>query len=917
MNDRAFQSLNNSDKLYHYGTPHQGATPHSGRYPWGTGEFSYQRASDLRAFATEKRKEINPETGKKYTDTEIARAWGVSTTEYRKMLSIDKNKERAANIATAIKYRDNGLSISVIAEKMGQPESNVRSWLEPSALERATATRNVADYLKEQVGDKKYLDIGKGVSAQLGISETKLKNAVEMLKDEGYKVQTIKVEQATNPRQKTTIQVITKDDVPWAEVNSNREKIRSPMGVWFEDNGKTMRNIREPVSIDSSRISICYAEDGGKNKDGVIEIRPGVADLSLGQDHYAQVRIAVDGTHYLKGMAIYSDSIPEGYDIRFNTNKTSDVPKMDVLKKMKTDKVTGEIDEDNPFGATIRQFDYVGEDGQKHQSSINIVNSEEDWDRWSKTLSSQYLSKQFPSLAKQQLDLVYREKKDQYDEISKLSNPTIKKKLLEDLAEDCDSCAVHLKAAALPRQETKVILPLESIKDNEVYAPTYKNGEEVVLVRFPHGGTFESPRLIVNNNNKEGKAVLGDAKKAIGINSNVAEILSGADFDGDTVTVIPTINQKIKTSSRLKALENFDPKEQYKAYEGMPKVGEEDGFNTQRAMGQVSNLITDMTIKGASESEIARAVKHSMVVIDAEKHNLNWRQSEDDQQIKQLKERYQKEEGRSGYGASTIISRAKGRKDVPLRADRYDIDSSTGEKKFYISKDATWTDKEGKVHTRTERSTKMAEAKDAYELVSRDDAGSTTTIETIYADHANRLKSLANEIRKEYVSTPNGGLNREAAGQYKDEVDSLEAKLRIAELNAPNERLAQAAASKYVESVKKVRDLSDEDEKKLRSQTIEATRAKAGAVSRDKRSIQTTDEEWEAIVAGALSSEKTKKILTYMEPEEVLSRTIPRDSNGLSPVKEARARAMLNSGYSWADVAEAVGVSETILRKNI
>ena len=40
-------------------------------------------------------------------------------------------------------------------------------------------------------------------------------------------------------------------------------------------------------------------------------------------------------------------------------------------------------------------------------------------------------------------------------------------------------------------------------------------------------------------------------------------------------------------------------------------------------MGDVSNLITDMTIKGANNDELARAVRHSMVVIDSEKHNLD------------------------------------------------------------------------------------------------------------------------------------------------------------------------------------------------------------------------------------------------------------------------------------------------------
>ena len=42
-------------------------------------------------------------------------------------------------------------------------------------------------------------------------------------------------------------------------------------------------------------------------------------------------------------------------------------------------------------------------------------------------------------------------------------------------------------------------------------------------------------------------------------------------------------------------------------------------------MGEISNLITDMTLAGATEPELARAVKHSMVVIDAAKHELDYK----------------------------------------------------------------------------------------------------------------------------------------------------------------------------------------------------------------------------------------------------------------------------------------------------
>ena len=113
------------------------------------------------------------------------------------------------------------------------------------------------------------------------------------------------------------------------------------------DGGVTFNELKKPTSIDSKRISICYGDEGGLNKDGVIEIRRGVPDLDLGNSHYAQVRILVDGTHYLKGMAMYSDDIPDGVDIVFNTNKKSGTDKMNVLKPIKDDP-------ENPFGALIK-----------------------------------------------------------------------------------------------------------------------------------------------------------------------------------------------------------------------------------------------------------------------------------------------------------------------------------------------------------------------------------------------------------------------------------------------------------------------------------------------------------------------------------------------------------------------------------
>ena len=882
------------NELFHYGTPR-----HSGRYPYGSGDNPYQHASGFLARIDELRAE-----GK--TEAQIANEMGMSTTQLRARKSIANSERIAAEQAQALRLKDKGYNNTEIARIMGTTESTIRNRLNPALQERASRIQNTADILKDQVESKTYLDIGKGVEHQLGISETQLKTAVAMLEEQGYKKHYLKVEQATNPGNYTYVKVLTKDDVSYSDVYNNREKVTSPLGVYTEDGGRTWSNIQPPLNISSDRIAICYAEQGGTHKDGVIELRPGVKDLSLGQSSYAQVRIAVDGTHYLKGMAMYNDNLPPGIDIRFNTNKHEGTPMIgpkdnSVLKSIKSDP-------DNPFGSTVRQL--VDGNGKVY-SACNIVNDDSDWGKWSKNLASQMLSKQDPQLAKRQLDLAYREKKQEFDTICAYSNPAIKKRLLDSFASECDSDAVHLKAAALPRQQTHVILPLTTLKDNEVYAPNYKTGEEVVLIRYPHGGIFEIPRLTVNNNNQEGKKLLGNPKNAIGINSHVAERLSGADFDGDTVVVIPTKGQNIKTSAPLRGLQNFDPKEMYRAYPGMPEVSPKTGFHKQRQMGDVSNLITDMTIKGAPSEEIARAVRHSMVVIDAEKHNLNWRQSYDDNGIAALKEKYQ---GGKNKGAATLISQASGRKDVPMRKDyipERDIDPATGKINWRTTGEQ-YTNKKGKLVYRTEQSTKMYEVSDAHTL------SSGTRMERIYADHANRMKALANDARKEYIATPNIKVNASAKKTYANEVKSLDAKLNIALKNAPRERQAQLIANHIIAKKKKDNpDMSKDEIKKLKDQTLREARARTGTIDRKKRNIEITDREWEAIQAGAVSNTKLQQILRNTDEDKLKERAMPRNNRKVTQSAISRAKAMMNAGYTQAEAAEAAGISVSTLQKEL
>lgn len=908
-------------ELWHYGTPR-----HSGRYPWGSGDNPYQRDSGFLSAVHEMQ-------ARGMTQVQIAKSMGMNTTRLREQISRAKSEKRSYEVAEAIRLKEKGMSTSAIARRMGRNESSVRSLLDIQIEERNKATRKNADLLKKAVAENGYIDVGGGVEQHLGITANKLKNAVSLLKEEGYSVEDIRIEQMGTGKL-TTVHVLAAPGTSQKEIWQNRDKITLPFG-YSDDGGNTARPIEEPRSVDSSRIDIRYADqvgpDGhsGLERDGLIELRRGVEDISLGKAAYAQVRIAVDGTHYLKGMAVYSDDLPDGVDIRFNTNKTSDVPKMDVLKEMKPDPA-------NRFGATIRDDDkltlaqrhYIDKDGNEQLSALNIVNEEGNWSDWGKTLSSQFLSKQSPALAKQQLQLKEGVAKDELKDIMELTNPVVKTKLLDEFASKCDADAAHLSAAALPRQNTKVILPVPSLKDNEIYAPGYQDGETVCLVRFPHAGIFEIPKLTVNNRQKEAKGMIGDAIDAVGVNHKTAEQLSGADFDGDTVLVIPADKVNIKTSNPLPGLVGFDPKDgRYKAYDGMHKMTDrEKGIQ----MGMVSNLITDMTIKGASASELERAVRHSMVVIDAKKHHLNYKLSEQIENIDELRRKYQMNEETGKYGgASTLISRAESQADVPDRREKpvsrmtekeladyragKIIYEDTGKTKKSGTKQSDGTYKDTIVD-RTTKTNKMNEVDDAYKLASGTPEN-RTRIESVYADYANSMKALANQARAAARTTPDPDYSPSASKAYATEVSRLKAALDKARMNAPLERQAQLIANKNAAArIHDNPDLDAEHKKRIRSEELTAARKRVGS---GKKTIYISDREWEAINRGAVSKSRLREILDNADPDRVRQLATPRSSSGMSSAKIARAKTMLNKGYTQAEVANMLDVSVSTLVKSV
>jgi len=946
-----------SNELIHYGTPHEGMIPHSGRYEFGSGPNAMQRLDDnftkmvrdlrkngmsdediakgmgmtvKQLYSKEATAKVATYKAMGKSEKEIAEKLGISINSVRAKTTIAKEENRRADQREAMSLFEKGYNKSEIGRIMGKNESSVRKLLDPRLAANNDRTMMAAQQLKDQLKKHKYLDVGPGLALELGITDTKLKTAISILEEEGYVVHRYNLNQVGTSHQ-TKISALCPPGTEWKEFYQNRDQVGIINARTVDDTTGTTNLGMPPLkdikasSIDPKRIYIRYAEQGGSDKDGVVELRRGVDDISLKDAQYAQVRIPVDGTHYIKGMAMYSDDIPKGYDMIVNTNKKEGTPLLvkdnpdakQVLKPMKDDG-------DNPFGASIKseselkytQRYYTDKDGKKKLSAINVVYEEGDWGTWSKTLASQMLSKQSVPLAKQQLDLSHKDKVAQFEEIKNLTNPTVKKQLLLQFANDCDASAVHLKAHHLPRQASHVILPIPDMKPTEVYAPNYNDGDQVVLIRYPHGGQFEIPYLTVNNKHKTANRIMHNAKDAIGINARVAEQLSGADFDGDSVLVIPVSNRgqktvNIQTKPGIEGLKDFDSKIYYKEINGKPI--QVSNSTKQQQMGRVSNLITDMTLKGADTDEIARVVRHSMVVIDSEKHHLDIAASEQKENIKELKRIYQ---GGANKGSSTIISRAKSDLYVPQRKDwspsPNTIDPKTGEKiyrytgstyeKKHIDK-KTGEVKKVTIEPRQTKTTKMAEAKDARTLMSTN----PTKMEIVYADYANSMKDLANKARLEWLHTKEKSRDPQAAKIYAKEVADLQSKLNIAEKNAPKERQAQALANKIIAEKTRANPNMDDDQKsKIRGQALAAARTRFGA---KKQPVTFTEREWEAVQAGAIGSTKLKKLLMNADMDVVKKLATPKSTNKISAAMISKIKAMGRGSFTIKEIADACGVS--------
>lgn len=949
--DETYEVYFLEDELEHSGTPqmYDGDPNGSGRYRQGSGKNPYQHVGTFSEM-------VNKYLAEGKTKKEIAAMFGMTTTQMNAAKTYDANLAKMQRDAKIYKLHDKGYSNLAIAKEMGIPDTTVGTVIRNKDKKKENQLMKTIEVLKESVEKDTYIDAGKGVERHLGITESRLIDAVNVLKSEGYTVETMNIKQLST-NQFTNVKVLAPPDTSRKELFDNLGNIKLPF-KYSQDGGDTFVAKEPPVNIDSSRVLIRYAEDGGVEKDGVIELRRGVEDLNLGLARYAQVRIGVDDKSYLKGMAMYTDEkLPPGKDIIYNTNKKRGTPDYKVFKDQ--DGVKDGVrerpptDPNNPFGATIKDDadlkmfnrSYIGKDGKQHQSALNIVNEEGEWATWSKTLASQFLAKQPIDLAKKQLDLDAAKRYADYEELSNLTNPAVKKKLLQSFADECDSAAVHLTAAGLPRQQTHVLLPNNDVKDGEIYAPNYKNGEEVVLIRYPHGGLFEIPRLKVNNKIKSAIDTIGNAKDAVMISGKTAEQLSGADFDGDTALVLPTKGQNIKNMKAIDGLATFDTKiykvddkdlwseSNPKGFKPMTKV------QRNNEMGRATNLITDMSVLLSSElnenhpamSELVRATKYSMVVVDAYKHKLNWKQAYEEFGIKELQNKYQ-----NGGGVSTLLSMSTSEEHVPKRKTYYKIDKQTGEKIWEAETDPKKAKKHppvidkktGEIKIDPETGRKMYKEEDAmtkstkgyeydpYDLIATK-GRKPTEIEKVYADYAREMKALGNKARLTLVHTPNQEKVKGMAEKYATEVESLNTKLDKALSNAPLERQAQIVGNKTLELYKLDHPELKDDKDKLKKKKYECLQDARKQVGAGKEQIEISDKEWEAIQAGAISNNKLTEIMNNCNEDRLKQLATPKTKREVSDSTKTRVENLAKSGATTAQIAEATGLSISTIQSII
>lgn len=326
-----FGITSESNILEHYGTKR-----HSGRYPWGSGDNPYQHSGDfLSRVEVLKKKGLSEKDILESINDSLPKEYQMSLSEFRvaKRTAIHERKTSEYEQIHKLKDEDH-LGWTEIANQLGMSESSVRSKYAGNADKKAQRAKNIAETLKKEVDKKGMIDVSEGANFALGVTDTELQDAAYTLEAEyGYKRYGVGIKQPTNNRQQTNIMVLAKPEFDQKYAYNHQEQIDSLGDYHTDDGGETFTKLQRPSSLDSSRVAIRYGDEGGLDKDGVMEIRRGVPDLDLGKSHYAQVRILVDGDHYLKGMAVYSDDLPDGVDVKLDYKRSEQENGIPELKQ--------------------------------------------------------------------------------------------------------------------------------------------------------------------------------------------------------------------------------------------------------------------------------------------------------------------------------------------------------------------------------------------------------------------------------------------------------------------------------------------------------------------------------------------------------------------------------------------------------
>ena len=133
--------------------------------------------------------------------------------------------------------------------------------------------------------------------------------------------------------------------------------------------------------------------------------------------------------------------------------------------------------------------------------------------------------------------------------------------------------------------------------------------------------------------------------------------------------------------------------------------------------------------------------------------------------------------------------------------------------------------------------------------------------------------------------------------------------------NAPRERQAQLLANTVVQAKRKANPhLEPPEVKKIKAQALNEARHRTGA---KKERVDITQSEWDAIQAGAISNNKLTRILANADLDQVRTLATPRTPTLMTSAKQNRAASMLASGYTQAEVADALGVSLTTLKTGL